>query len=69
MTRREPEAGGTTVGRINKHGAYICGPCTSGNHLGVHHGGSQYALCQCTCDGVHDKRGRIPNPTPVQDHR
>ena len=55
MTRRS----GTAAGRINKHGAYICGPCTSGDHLGVNHGGSQYALCQCTCDGVHDKRGGL----------
>lgn len=44
-------------GRINQHGAYICGPCSSGRHLGVNHGGSQYALCQCTCDGIHRKDG------------
>lgn len=45
-------------GRLNQHGAWICGPCSSGNHLGVQHGGTEHALCQCTCDGQHDKYGR-----------
>lgn len=51
------------MARLNKHGAYICTPCCEGDHLGVHHGGSQYALCQCSCDGVHDKRGRLIDDT------
>jgi hypothetical protein len=52
-------------GHINVHGAYICGPCSGGNHLGVNHGGTQHALCQCSCDGVHDSRGMIR----TKDHR
>lgn len=46
------------MGKINKHGAYICAPCSQGTHLGVNHGGGEHALCQCTCDGMHDKRGQ-----------
>jgi hypothetical protein len=41
------------TGKVNKWGAYICGDCVSGNHLGVTHIG----LCQCTCDGHHDSKG------------
>lgn len=54
----------TTVlpGALNKHGAYICGPCRAGDHLGVQHAGSQHASCQCSCDGVHDGRGGRRQP-------
>jgi hypothetical protein len=45
-------------GHINKHGAYICSPCSNDKHLGTNHAGSQYALCQCPCDGLHDKNGK-----------
>jgi hypothetical protein len=46
-------------GHTNKHGAYICGPCIVGQHLGVNHAGTRHALCQCTCDGMHDNRGNL----------
>lgn len=44
---------------LNKVGAYICQPCVDGDHLGVGHGGTQHALCQCACDGRHDRRGNL----------
>jgi hypothetical protein len=46
-------------GHLNEHGAYICGPCSGGNHLGVGHAGSEHALCQCPCDGAHNPDGSL----------
>lgn len=42
-------------GGLNRWGAYICGPCKDGQHLGVFHMG----LCQCSCDGRHDSKGNL----------
>lgn len=46
MSKRKPA-------HTNRWGAYICEPCSNGEHLGVLHVG----LCQCTCDGAHDRKG------------
>lgn len=54
-----------TAGQVNEHGAYICGACVEGHHLGVLHGGTQWALCQCTCDGQHDKWGSHKSVVPL----
>lgn len=45
---------------LNKWGAFICDNCAHGNHHGVVFAG----LCQCTCDGRHDTKGRVVETKP-----
>lgn len=40
---------------LNRWGAFICEPCRNDEHLGVRHVG----LCSCSCDGQHDRKGRL----------
>lgn len=39
---------------VNRWGAYICEPCSNNEHQGAAHVG----LCSCSCDGLHDSKGR-----------
>lgn len=48
------------TGKLNRWGAYICGPCVAGDHLGIRH----FGLCQCSCDGHHDSKGNLTEPFP-----